>query len=78
MVRRDGAESRKERIATIARSVQAALFKNQAGWIPLKKTVSQIMIETGLTKNKVMEYLGLLSDAGQFVIDESNDKISRM
>jgi hypothetical protein len=79
MVRRDGAEARKERIAQIAKSIQAALFQNkEAGWISLSKIVSQIMIETGLTRNKVMEYLQLLSDAGQFVLDESNDKIRRV
>jgi hypothetical protein len=78
MVRMDGAETRKERIAQITRMIQARLYENKdAGFIPLKKTVAQIMIETGLTKNKVMEYLQLQNEAGQFEIKEAEDKISR-
>ena len=79
MVRRDGAEARKERIAQIARSIQAALFQNkETRWIPLSKTVSLIMIDTGLRKDTVMEYIQLLSDAEQFSLDKSKDKISRV
>lgn len=79
MVRRDGAEVRKERIAEIARFVQASLFEaKEVGWIPLSKTVTKIMIRMGLTRNKVMEILGLLADDGQFELDEKNDRINRV
>jgi hypothetical protein len=79
MVRMDGAEARKERIGHIAKAIQAALFQNkEAGWISLQKTVSKIMIDTGLTKNKVMEYLELLTAAAQFELDEKNDRITRV
>lgn len=78
MVRMDGAEARKERISQIARKIQALLYENkEAGWIFLSKTTSAIMIETGLTKSKVLEYLKLLNDAGQFQIKENEDKIVR-
>jgi hypothetical protein len=78
LVRMDGAETRKERIAQIARTVQARLYESkETGYISLKKTVAQIMIDTGLTKNKVMEYLQLQNDAGQFELNEAEDKITR-
>jgi hypothetical protein len=78
MVRRDGAEARKERITQIARNIQASLFQNkEVGFIPLKKTVSILMLETGLTKEKIMEYLRLLEETGQIEIDEEKDQIRR-
>ena len=77
MVGKDGAETRKERIQRIAQSVQAALFKNNCG-ISLKQTVASLSIETGLTKEKVIEYLELLANVGQFTIDVEGDKISRV
>lgn len=79
MVRMDGAEARKERIEKIARSIQAALFANkEAGAIPLKKTVAKLSIETGLTQEKLMEYLTLLENDDQFTIDYENDKIRKL
>jgi ABC-type taurine transport system substrate-binding protein len=78
MVRRDGAEARKERIAEIARIIQSALYEaKDAGWIQLSTWVTKIMIRTGLTRNKVMEIMKLLSDDGQFELDETNYRISR-
>jgi deoxyribose-phosphate aldolase len=78
MVRRDGAEARKERIELIARTIQAALFKNKdSGSIMLSKTVAELMLQTGLTRIKTMEYLELLQTAGQFEIDHNDDKIKR-
>lgn len=76
MVGKDGAETRKERIHQIAQSVQAALFKNN-GEISLKQTVANLSIETGLTKEKVFEYLELLANVGQFTIPVEGDKITR-
>lgn len=78
MVRMDGAEARKERIAQIKRMIQARLNENKnVGYIQLKRTVAEIMIDTGLTKIKVMEYLQLLNDSGEFEINEAEDKITR-
>jgi hypothetical protein len=79
MVRRDGAQARKERINIIAQSIQAALFQNkEAGFIPLRKTVAKLMLETGLTREKIMEYLGLLQEADQFELDAEKDQIRKV
>lgn len=78
MVRRDGAETRRERLEQVARSVQAALHQNkESGEISLSKTVAQLMLLTGLTEPRVLEYLGLLQRAGQFEVDAENDKVKR-
>jgi hypothetical protein len=78
MVRQDGAETRKERIHLINQGIHAALYaKKEEGWIPLSKTVATLMIDTGLTKRKVMEILMLLNEAGNFELNETEDKISR-
>jgi hypothetical protein len=77
-MRRDGAETRKERLQQIAQSVQASLHQNkESGEIPLSKTVAQLMFATGLTEPKVLEYLLLLEKADQFEVDVQNDKIKR-
>ncbi|MGD0449915.1 MAG: hypothetical protein ABSA79_02525 [Candidatus Bathyarchaeia archaeon] len=79
MVRKDGAEARKDRISQIAQTIQACLFQNkETGEVPLRKVLARIMIDTGLTKDKVLEYLQLLNDAGQFELDEKNEKIARV
>ena len=79
MVRRDGAETRRERITQIAKSVQSSLYQNkEQGWIPLAKTISKLMFETGLTWEKVREYLEIIQNAGQFEIDPESDRISRL
>ena len=76
MVRRDGAEVRKERIQKIARHVAASLHESRNG-IPLGKMVSALAYEFGLTKEKIIEYLHILEDLGRFVLDLENDKIRR-
>jgi len=78
MVRKDGAEARKERIAKIASNTQAALYLNKnVGYISLKKTVAKHELETGLTHERIMEYLELLVDADQIEIDFEKDQIRR-
>lgn len=53
MVRKDGAEARKERIAKIATNIQASLFQSkELGYIPLKKTVATLELDTGLTSRE--------------------------
>ena len=79
MVRMDGAETRKARIAEVARIVMSLLFQNkEAGWIPLKRTVAKIEVETGLTRPKVMEYLQLKNDEGVFELNEAEDRIKHV
>ena len=76
MVRRDGAEIRRERIGQIARTIQSSLFQaKESGEISFSKTVGAIMYETGLTKEKVVEYIGIIEARGQFELDVSNDMI---
>jgi hypothetical protein len=81
LVRRDGAEARKERITMIARTIQAALHKKKDNGEPeelqLDKTVARLSIETGLTREKLMEYLFLLESDEQFTLDMDNNKIRR-
>jgi len=78
MVRRDGAEARKERIAKIAANVKAALYLNKdLGYISLKKIVAKQELGTGLTREKILEYLALLVEADQFEIDLEKDQIRK-
>lgn len=75
MVKRDGAETRKQRIAQIAKMVQAALHASNTGEISLSKSVAGFMYQMGLRKDKVIEYLEILQAMGQFEIDKVADKI---
>ena len=78
MVRKDGAEARKERISKIAANIQAALYQNkEIGYLSLKKTVAKQELETGLTREKIMEYLSLLVEADQIEIDFEKDQIRK-
>jgi hypothetical protein len=79
MTRKDGAEARKERIQKIATGIQASLYKNKdSGYIPFKKTVAMLELETGLTKEKILEYLALLAEADQFEVDFEKDQIRKL
>jgi hypothetical protein len=78
MVRMDGAETRKERYAKMAQTIQALLYQNkELGYIPLKKTVVKFKVEMGLTSEKVREYMEDLRDMGQFEIDTEKDQIRK-
>ena len=76
MVRRDGAAIRKERISEIGRIVHAGLQKSNE--LSLSKTVALIQYDSGLTKEKIMEYLEILETLGQFIIDREQDKIKKI
>lgn len=78
VVRKDGAEARKDRIAKIAQQIMSALFTaKQQGTthISLKKTMALLELETGLTKEKITEYLGLLQEADKLELDFEKDQI---
>ena len=78
MVRKDGAEARKERIAEIAKTVHSSLYEaKEIGSISLSRTVTKIMIKTGLTRNNVVEILKLLCEDDQFELDENEDQIRK-
>ena len=57
MVRRDGAEARKERIEKIARSINASIFANKdADYIPLKKraqSLTQLHASVGIHSSQL-------------------------
>ena len=76
MVRRDGAEVRRERIQQMTSRVLSLLHKH--GEIPLSKTLAALEYEFGLTKPKLMEYLKISEDTGHFAIDIEKDKIKLM
>jgi hypothetical protein len=76
MVGRDGAEARKDRLQKIARTVQAALHNQDK--IMLSKTVAVLQYDMGLTREKIMEYLSVLSEIGQFALDLENDQITKI
>lgn len=73
MVRRDGAEVRKDRIQEITRTVLSLLHSHEE--ISLSKTVSLLEYKTGLTRQKIMEYLHIADAVGRFIIDVEGDKI---
>lgn len=75
MVRRNGAEARKERIQQIAQGIQAQLHTE--GEISLSKTITKLQYEFGLTEERILEYLEILKNLGQFAIDKKLDKISK-
>lgn len=76
MVRRDGAEVRKERIQEIARLIHRSLHNH--GEISLSKTFATLQYEFGLTKDKIQEYLEILEGLGQFLIEKEEDKIKKI
>ena len=82
MVKRDGAETRRERITEIARFIQAAFQKKkEAGEseeLSLSKLVSTMMFLKGLTKDTVMEYLEVIQGMEQIEVDVVNDKVRRL
>jgi hypothetical protein len=76
MVRRDGAEIRKERMEEIARIIQRSL-SNESELI-FSKTVSTLAYKFGLKPERISEYLEILDDLGQFVLDKEHDLIKKL
>ena len=68
---------RRQRIAQITKMVHSALHSSENGEILLSRFVAGIMYETGLTRDKIMEYLEVPEQMGQFDIDDVNDKIRK-
>ena len=76
MVRRDGAAIRQERMAEIAKEIHSRL--NQNAELSLSRTIAMFQYKFGLTKDKILEYLGILQDLGQFEVDSQNDRIQKL
>ena len=60
MVSRDGAQIRKERIQEITQRIMSLLYTN-GGEVPLRRTISLLEYEIGLRREKIVEYLNILS-----------------
>ena len=76
MVRRDGAEAKKERLGSIAKKIMSRL--SQESEISLSKMIAEIEYEHGLSKEKIVEYLETLEKLGLFVLDKDADRIKRI
>jgi hypothetical protein len=76
MVRRDGAEIRKERMQEVARLIHRTLANEKQ--VSLSKTLALLQYEFGLTKEKLMEYFTVLESLGQFVVEKERDRIRRI
>jgi len=70
MVRRDGAETRRQRIKELSKKLQGA--KN----LPIKKLYALVSINFGLTSEKTLEYLEVLEQLGQIEIDREMGTVS--
>lgn len=77
MGRNDGVEARKQRIQLVLQMIMARLNQNQTGRIPLSKTLADIEYETGLRRDRIMEYASIGVERGMFVIDEENNQITK-
>ena len=73
MVRRDGAEVRKERIQEITKFILSSLHEH--GELSLSKTLAILEYKIGLTKPKLKEYITLGAETERFILDSENDKI---
>lgn len=76
MVRRDGAEIRKERIQEVGRFIHRLLLNEKE--LSLSKTLAVLQYTFGLTKEKLLEYLNILESLGQFVIEKEHNKIKKI
>lgn len=80
MVRKDGAETKKERLTRIAQLIQSLLYKAKEqgiDFISLEKASAIIEFEVGLSPQKVQEYLLLIKRIGQIEIDSEKDHIRK-
>ena len=74
MVRRDGAEVRRERIQQMTRLVVSRL-NTEGGEISLSKMLAFLEYEYGLRREKLLEYLRIGEELNRFTIDEDRDQI---
>ncbi|MEM5854296.1 MAG: hypothetical protein QW228_08070 [Candidatus Aenigmatarchaeota archaeon] len=76
MVRRDGAEIRKERIQEVIRRVVALLYNHDE--IELESTIAMLQYEMGLRLDKIMEYLKIGEQLKRFELDIDQNKIRKI
>jgi hypothetical protein len=75
MVRKNGAEARKERIQQIAQYIHAKLNDEQE--IFLSKIIAELQYRFGLTKERIIEYLEILENLDHFTIDKELGKVKK-
>lgn len=75
-MRRNGAETRRERLQRVARFIQRSLYAQHE--LSLSGTLVLIQYNFGLTESKALEYLMLLAKLGQFIVAEKEDKIKKL
>ncbi len=76
MVRRDGAEIRKERIQEVIRRIVSLLYNHDE--VELDSTVAMLQYETGLRPDKIMEYLAIGDQLKRFELDIDKNKIRKV
>ena len=76
MVRRDGAEIRKERIQEVIRRIVSLLYNNDE--IELDSTIAMLQYETGLRPDKILEYLEIGDQLKRFELDIDKNKIRKI
>jgi hypothetical protein len=76
MVKRDGAEIRKERIQEVVRRVVSLLHNQEE--IKLDSTVAMLEYETGLRPDKIMEYLEIGEQLKRFELDIDKNLIRKI
>jgi len=75
MVKRDGAYTLSERIKEIRRFFLTHAASENPGALPYRKTLAMFQMNMGLTKEKICEYLEIIEDLGDVIVDESADQI---
>jgi hypothetical protein len=75
MVRRDGAEIRKERIQEVIKRVVSLLYNNNE--IELDSTIALLQYETGLRPDKILEYLEIGEQLKRFELDIDKNRIRK-
>lgn len=76
MVRRDGAEIRKERIQEVVRKIVSLLHNQEK--IKLDSTVVMLEYETGLRPEKILEYLKIGDNLKRFELDIDKNEIRKI
>ncbi len=76
MVRKDGAEIRKQRMQEVAALVMRQLTVQPR--IDLSDIMPELQYQTGLTRERILEYLGVIASTGRFELDVENGKIMKL